>query len=74
MDRAILDTPPANAKDFSGSDGRRRRIPPERRGIEPGHRWWHVPAYADYDLAVANVLGLTTVFLRRTHSRPGPAA
>lgn len=46
----------------------------ERRGIEPGRRWWHVSAYADYDLAVANALGLTTVFVRRAHSRPGPAS
>jgi 2-haloacid dehalogenase len=46
----------------------------ERRGIEPSHRWWHVSAYADYDLAVANALGLTTVFVRRAHSRPGPAS
>ena len=44
-----------------------------RRGIEPGPRWWHVSAYADYDLAVANSLGLTTVFVERPHARPGTA-
>ncbi len=44
-----------------------------RRSITPGPDWWHVSAYADYDLAVANRLGLTTVFVARPHSRPGPA-
>jgi len=44
-----------------------------RRGIEPGPDWWHVSAYADYDLAVADRLGLTTVFVARPHARPGPA-
>lgn len=45
-----------------------------RRGIAPGPHWWHVSAYADYDLAVANRLGLTTVFVERPHARPGTAA
>ena len=44
-----------------------------RRGIAPGPAWWHVSAYADYDLDVANRLGLTTVFVARPHARPGPA-
>ena len=44
------------------------------RRIEPGPDWWHVSAYADYDLAVANDLGLTTVFVRRPHSRLGPSS
>lgn len=44
------------------------------RGIEPGPGWWHVSAYADYDLQVANELGLTTVLVRRPHSRPGSAS
>ena len=44
-----------------------------RRGIEFGPHWWHVSAYADFDLSVANGLGLTTVFVRRPHSRPGTA-
>jgi len=35
--------------------------------------WWHVSAYADYDLKVARELGLTTVFVERNHSRPGTA-
>jgi 2-haloalkanoic acid dehalogenase type II len=35
--------------------------------------WWHVSAYADYDLDAARALGLTTVFVRRPHARPGPA-
>lgn len=44
-----------------------------RRGIPPGPAWWHVSAYADYDLTVANGIGLTTVFVARPHARPGPA-
>jgi 2-haloalkanoic acid dehalogenase type II len=44
-----------------------------RRGIAEGPDWWHVSAYADYDLAIANQLGLTTVFVVRPHARPGPA-
>jgi 2-haloalkanoic acid dehalogenase type II len=36
--------------------------------------WWHVSAYADYDLATASRLGLTTVFIAREHSRWGPSA
>lgn len=43
-------------------------------GVEPGPDWWHVSAYADYDLEIANRLGLTTVFVPRRHSRPGKAA
>ena len=43
------------------------------RGIEPSPDWWHVSAYADYDLDVANRLGLTTVLVTRPHARPGPA-
>ena len=35
--------------------------------------WWHVSAYADYDLRTARELDLTCVFVRRPHSRPGPA-
>jgi 2-haloalkanoic acid dehalogenase type II len=35
--------------------------------------WWHVSAYADYDLEVARALGLTAVLVRRPHHRPGPA-
>ena len=45
-----------------------------RRSVRPGPRWWHVSAYADYDLAVANSLGLTTVFVERPHARPGVAS
>ena len=44
-----------------------------RTGIEPGPEWWHASAYADYDLATANSLGLTTVFVKRPHARPGDA-
>ena len=44
-----------------------------RRGIAPGPDWWHVSAYSDYDLAVANRLGLTSVFVARPHARPGAA-
>ncbi len=43
------------------------------RGIALDRDWWHVSAYADYDLAVANRLGLTTVFVARPHARPGAA-
>ena len=45
-----------------------------RRGIAPGADWWHVSAYADYDLDVANALGLTTVFVDRPHARQGEAS
>jgi 2-haloalkanoic acid dehalogenase type II len=45
-----------------------------RSGIAPGPDWWHVSAYADYDLAAANRLGLTTVFVSRPHAKPGPAS
>ena len=44
-----------------------------RRGVAFGRRWWHVSAYADYDLDVARRLGLTTVYVARSHARPGPA-
>jgi len=44
-----------------------------RRGVMPGLHWWHVSAYADYDLQTAGRLGLTTVFVGRPHARPGPA-
>jgi FMN phosphatase YigB (HAD superfamily) len=44
-----------------------------RCGLEPGRDWWHVSAYADYDLEVARSLGLTCVFVAREHSRPGSA-
>lgn len=45
----------------------------ERRGLSFGPHWWHVSAYADYDLAPARGLGLTCVFVNRPHARPGPA-
>jgi hypothetical protein len=35
--------------------------------------WWHVSAYADYDLRTARELGLTCVFVQRPHSRSGAA-
>jgi len=44
-----------------------------RLGVDPGPAWWHVSAYADYDLKVAKSLGLTTVYVDRPHARPGPA-
>lgn len=44
-----------------------------RTGVEPGLDWWHVSAYADYDVRVASSLGLTTVFVDRPHARRGPA-
>lgn len=45
----------------------------ERQGISFSKRWWHVSAYADYDLGVAKSLGLTCVFVERRHMRPGPS-
>ena len=59
-----------------------RAYKPDRRIWEAAARnmaksfdrsWWHVSAYADYDLRTARELGLTSVFVRRPHSRPGPA-
>jgi 2-haloacid dehalogenase len=44
-----------------------------RTGAPMGPAWWHVSAYADYDLGVARALGLTTVLVGRAHQRPGPA-
>jgi FMN phosphatase YigB (HAD superfamily) len=44
-----------------------------RLGTELGPWWWHVSAYADYDLDPAAGLGLTTVYVDRPHARPGPA-
>ncbi len=44
------------------------------RGIRPSADWWHVSAYADYDLDVANRLGLTTVLVTRPHARSGAAS
>ena len=44
-----------------------------RRGVNPGPHWWHVSAYADYDLETAGRLGLTRVFVARPHARPGLA-
>jgi len=40
-------------------------------GVPFGPEWWHVSAYADYDLATARRLGLTCVLIRRPHHRPG---
>jgi len=59
-----------------------RRYKPDRRmweaagrrmGVAPGRSWWHVSAYGDYDLQTARSLGLTCVFVRRPHARPGSA-
>ena len=59
-----------------------RAYKPDRRIWEAASRklgkpfdrsWWHVSAYADYDLRTARELGLTCVFVRRPHSRPGPS-
>ena len=44
-----------------------------RRGQPLDESWWHVSAYADYDLATAARLGLTTVFVERPHAVWGPA-
>ena len=45
-----------------------------RTGIPAGPEWWHVSAYADYDLEEAARRGLTTVYVERPHQRAGPAA
>jgi 2-haloalkanoic acid dehalogenase type II len=42
-------------------------------GVPFGRPWWHVAAFADYDLAVAARLGLTTVLVERPRARRGPA-
>jgi 2-haloalkanoic acid dehalogenase type II len=42
-------------------------------GVPFSRGWWHVSAYADYDLATARDLGLTCVLVKRPHHRPGPA-
>jgi 2-haloalkanoic acid dehalogenase type II len=44
-----------------------------RREVELNRAWWHVSAYADYDLEVARSLGLTCVLVRREHHRAGAA-
>ncbi len=44
-----------------------------RLGVAFGRSWWHVSAYADYDLEAARALGLTCVYVDRPHARPGPA-
>ena len=53
-------------------DPRVWRVASARTGVEPGPAWWHVSAYADYDLATARSLGLTCVFVARPHARSGP--
>jgi putative hydrolase of the HAD superfamily len=42
-------------------------------GVAGGRDWWHVSAYADYDLEEAVSRGLTTVYVERPHRRRGPA-
>src|SRR5262245_13709769 len=44
-----------------------------RRGVKPGPDWWHVSAYADFDLAIAHGLGRSAVFVIRPHARPARA-
>jgi 2-haloalkanoic acid dehalogenase type II len=44
-----------------------------RRGGTFDRGWWHVSAYADYDLQTAGQLGLTTIFVERPHARIGRA-
>ncbi len=46
----------------------------DRREVDFGPHWWHISAYADYDIAVAKNLGLTTVFVERPHARSGEAS
>jgi len=49
------------------------RAASQRMGVPFGSGWWHVSAYADYDLVSARALGLTCVFVQRPHARSGPA-
>lgn len=49
------------------------KIVSQRLNIPFSKRWWHVSAYADYDLSVAGELGLFRVFVSRNHCRPGDA-
>jgi 2-haloalkanoic acid dehalogenase type II len=49
------------------------RFAAEQRGVSFGPHWWHVSAYADYDLIPARALGLTCVYVERPHARPGSA-
>lgn len=44
-----------------------------RRNVPFGPDWWHVSAYADYDMETAAKLGLTTVFVERPHCVWGPS-
>jgi len=44
-----------------------------KRGARFDESWWHVSAYADYDLDVVRSLGLTSVLVTRPHHRPGAA-
>ncbi len=44
-----------------------------RTGVPGGREWWHVSAYADYDLGEAIRRGLTTVLVTRPHHRPARA-
>ena len=44
-----------------------------RRNVAFGPDWWHVSAYADYDMETASKLGLTTVFVERPHKVWGPS-
>jgi 2-haloacid dehalogenase len=54
-------------------DRRVWQVAAERMQVPYGRDWWHVSAYADYDLRTAAQLGLTRVFVKRAHSRPGEA-
>jgi 2-haloacid dehalogenase len=54
-------------------DRRVWQVAAERMQVPYGPAWWHVSAYADYDLRTAAQLGLTRVFVQRPHCRPGEA-
>jgi 2-haloacid dehalogenase len=65
---------------FCAEELRRYKPAPEiwhevarRLGTPLDRAWWHVSAYADYDLDVGRALGLTTVLVTRPHHRPGKA-
>jgi 2-haloalkanoic acid dehalogenase type II len=46
----------------------------KKAGVPFGDHWWHVSAYADYDLGAARSLGLNCVLVARPHGREDAAA
>lgn len=63
----------AETRCYKPDPGFWRHVAAKRR-VAFGPGWWHVSAYADYDLATARRLGLTCVFVARPHARHAPAS